>query len=47
MLQYIILGIIQGIFEWLPISSEGVVAITSQLMKLDVNPINIAIFLHL
>lgn len=47
MLQYIILGIIQGIFEWLPISSEGVVAITSQLMKLDVNPINIALFLHL
>ena len=47
MLQYIILGIIQGIFEWLPVSSEGIVAITSQLMKLDVNPINIALFLHL
>jgi undecaprenyl-diphosphatase len=47
MLQYIILGIIQGIFEWLPISSEGIVAITSQFMHLDVNPINIALFLHL
>jgi undecaprenyl-diphosphatase len=47
MLHYIILGIIQGIFEWLPISSEGIVAITSQFMHLDVNPINIALFLHL
>jgi undecaprenyl-diphosphatase len=47
MLEYIILGIIQGIFEWLPVSSEGIVAITSQLMDMDVNPINIALFLHL
>ena len=47
MLQYIILGIIQGIFEWLPISSEGIVAVASQLMAIEFNPIDIALFLHL
>lgn len=40
MIQYLILGIIQGIFEWIPISSEGVVALIS-------NNIDIALFLHL
>jgi len=40
MIEFIILGIIQGIFEWIPISSEGIVALVS-------NDINIALFLHL
>jgi len=44
---YILLGILQGIFEWLPISSEGVVALFSDLLLKEVNPIDIALFLHL
>lgn len=48
MLNYIILGIIQGIVEWIPISSEGIVALASQsFSNKDVNPIDIALFLHL
>ncbi|MBU4078224.1 undecaprenyl-diphosphate phosphatase [Patescibacteria group bacterium] len=47
MLIYLVLGIIQGIFEWLPISSEGVVALFSQWLIADFNPIDIALFLHL
>ncbi|MFC1630167.1 undecaprenyl-diphosphate phosphatase [Patescibacteria group bacterium] len=45
--EYILLGILQGIFEWIPISSEGVVALASQVMKKDLNPVDIALFLHL
>lgn len=52
---YSLLGIIQGIFEWIPISSEGIVALVSQalidgstsLTTGKVNPIDIALFLHL
>jgi undecaprenyl-diphosphatase len=47
MLNYIILGIIQGIFEWIPISSEGIVALASQLLNQGFNPIDMALFLHL
>lgn len=47
MLNYVILGIIQGIFEWLPISSQGVVAIFSQLLIKEVHPLEVALFLHL
>jgi len=47
MLTYIILGIIQGIFEWIPISSEGVVALASQFLVKGVNAIDLALFLHL
>ncbi len=47
MLSYIVIGILQGIFEWLPISSEGIVALAVQLFSLKVNPIGIALFLHL
>jgi undecaprenyl-diphosphatase len=47
MWQYIILGIIQGIFEWIPVSSEGIVALSTQFLSLNVNPVNTAIFLHL
>ncbi len=46
MLGYIILGIVQGIFEWIPISSEGVLTIVSQLMSMGQNPVDLAIFLH-
>lgn len=47
MLDYIILGILQGIFEWLPISSEGIVALTSHFLIKDLNPVDVALFLHL
>ncbi len=47
MLSYAVLGIIQGIFEWIPISSEGMVALASQFLITKVNPIDVALFLHL
>ncbi|MBU1045977.1 undecaprenyl-diphosphate phosphatase [Patescibacteria group bacterium] len=47
MIIYILLGVIQGIFEWIPISSEGVVALASQFLVKSVNPVDIALFLHL
>jgi undecaprenyl-diphosphatase len=46
LLQYIILGILQGIFEWLPISSEGVVALFSSFLINDTKPVDVALFLH-
>ncbi len=48
MLHYmLLLGILQGIFEWFPISSEGIVALSSQFLVLGFNPVDIALFLHL
>ncbi len=51
MIEYIILGIIQGIFDWLPISSEGVLVLAQTwLFKNSVSlsgMIDIALFLHL
>ncbi|MFA5742501.1 MAG: undecaprenyl-diphosphate phosphatase [Candidatus Paceibacterota bacterium] len=47
MIQYIILGILQGIFEWLPISSEGVVSLVSNIFKLGVNAVDFSLFLHI
>lgn len=47
MWEYIFLGVIQGIFEWIPISSEGMVALASQFLLKRFNPIDIALFLHL
>jgi len=46
MWKYILLGILQGIFEWLPISSEGIVALTSRFLVININPIDVALFLH-
>ena len=46
MFDYILIGIVQGIFEWLPISSEGVISILSSFLG-DYNPIDIAVFVHL
>jgi len=43
---YALLGIIQGILEWIPISSEGVVALISQSLIIKANPVDIALFLH-
>lgn len=47
MTNYLILGIIQGVFEWIPISSEGIVALVSQFLFKQANPIDVALFLHL
>ena len=47
MVQYIILGTLQGIFEWLPISSEGVVSLVSNIFKIGVNAVDFSLFLHL
>lgn len=46
-INYIILGIIQGILEWIPISSEGIVALASQFLIQKLNPVDISLFLHL
>lgn len=47
-LWYSILGIAQGIFEWLPISSEGAVALLESIgSKASLNAVDLALFLHL
>ncbi|MFB6088468.1 MAG: undecaprenyl-diphosphate phosphatase [Candidatus Aenigmatarchaeota archaeon] len=49
MIQIILLGTIQGVFEWLPVSSEGIVTLTmTQLFgENTLKSVNIAIWLHL
>ncbi len=47
MLEYFILGVIQGIFEWLPVSSEGVASLFSHFFIKDLNAVDLALFLHL
>lgn len=46
MLHYLTLGIIQGIFEWLPVSSEGIVTLAAAYMGIA-NPLQLALYLHL
>jgi undecaprenyl-diphosphatase len=43
----LIAGILQGIFEWLPVSSEGVVAVFLNLFSKAADPVDLALFLHL
>lgn len=45
--DYIFLGILQGVFEWVPLSSEGIIALTSKFLITPANPIDVALFLHL
>ena len=47
MWEYILLGFIQGIFEWIPVSSEGVVALFSSFLIKGFNSVDLALFLHL
>ncbi|MCX7779036.1 MAG: undecaprenyl-diphosphate phosphatase [Patescibacteria group bacterium] len=47
MFKYFVLGILQGIFEWLPISSEGIVSLFGSFLIKGFNPVDIALFLHL
>ncbi len=46
MLEYFFLGLIQGVLEWLPVSSEGFLVITSSFLQIP-EPINLALYLHL
>lgn len=47
LLDYIILGILQGVFEWIPISSQAIVAIAGNFLITDINAVDLALFLHL
>ncbi|MCG2690371.1 undecaprenyl-diphosphate phosphatase [Candidatus Parcubacteria bacterium] len=47
MFNFIISGILQGIFEWLPVSSEGIVALFNKYFSAGFNPLDLALFLHL
>lgn len=46
LLIYILLGVLQGFLEWIPISSEGIVTLSSQIVGIGYNPVDVAIFLH-
>jgi len=45
LLQAMILGVIQGITEWLPISSSGHLTIAEHVMKIE-SPLLFTVFLH-
>jgi len=46
--EAVLLGVIQGIFEWLPVSSEAVIALVlTYLGKSPAASVNSAVFLHL
>ncbi len=46
--NHIFIGVVQGIFEWLPISSQGIVMLISQyFIEKQIHPIDIALFLHM
>jgi len=47
MWEYILLGSLQGIFEWIPVSSEGIVVLASNYFIKDFNSVDLALFLHL
>ena len=44
-LQLVILGLVQGVAEWLPISSDGHLLVAEHLLKLQI-PVEFDIFLH-
>ena len=46
MLDYILLGALQGILEWFPLSSEGMVALAAGAIGVSQNPVDLALFLH-
>ena len=46
MLNEIFLGIVQGIFEWIPVSSEGILTLLNQYFIKDLNALDFALFLH-
>jgi len=44
--NYLILGFLQGVLEWIPISSEGMVALAARYLGASQNPVELALFLH-
>ena len=44
--EKVIAGILQGIFEWLPISSEGTLTLFSHFFIKEINPIDFSLALH-
>ncbi len=46
LLTYLVLGAVQGVVEWVPISSEGVVSLVSFLWAGVSEPVELALFLH-
>lgn len=46
-LKYILLGLVQGITEVLPISSSGHLTIVSEVLKIEDNSITLSVFLHI
>jgi len=48
MIEYFISGIFQGIFEWLPVSSEGITILTLNFLRLKtIDILDLSLFLHL
>jgi len=47
MWKYILLGAVQGVVEWIPISSEGVLVVLGRYLIEGVNLVDLALFLHL
>jgi len=46
MLEYLVFGTLQGIFEWLPVSSEGILTLAAVQMAVA-QPLQLALYLHL
>lgn len=46
-LLYAFLGFLQGVFEWLPISSKSVVSLVANNFNTGFHPLDLALFLHL
>lgn len=50
MLEYLVLGLVQGVFEWLPVSSEGMILLVRELWFNGgslTEGVRLALFLHL
>jgi undecaprenyl-diphosphatase len=46
MIEYLLLGVLQGLTEWLPISSQGQTVLVSKALGLPVDSLNLSIWLH-
>ncbi|MDD4409282.1 MAG: undecaprenyl-diphosphate phosphatase [Candidatus Pacebacteria bacterium] len=46
-LFYIFLGFLQGVFEWLPLSSKSIVALFASNYNTGFHPLDLAFFLHI
>lgn len=47
MFEFILAGLLQGILEWFPVSSEGFVSIFLEFMETGARPVDLAIYFHL